>query len=144
MTDNNLDLNEDAVNALLRDTENQSSSTHTAPVTRVSTPASVSVTASQSAPEVNQQRDFFDNFQLFQAYFDNRINSLKSDLISEQDSRSKKIRDDVAIKFKEPGPYDLCHLCRQYGHWRKSCPLNFKNISSANPAINQPAGPGKQ
>lgn len=24
---------------------------------------------------------------------------------------------------REPGQYDICHECKQYGHWRKNCPL---------------------
>lgn len=31
---------------------------------------------------------------------------------------------------REPCPYDICHLCKQYGHWRRNCPLNFKNATN--------------
>ena len=27
---------------------------------------------------------------------------------------------------REPCPWDICHLCKQLGHWRGNCPLNFK------------------
>lgn len=36
---------------------------------------------------------------------------------------------------REPCPWDLCHLCKQYGHWRKNCPLNFKFQNSTNNTI---------
>ncbi|XP_063438634.1 uncharacterized protein LOC134719570 isoform X2 [Mytilus trossulus] len=25
---------------------------------------------------------------------------------------------------REPTQYDMCHQCKQFGHWRKNCPLN--------------------
>ncbi|VDI39363.1 Hypothetical predicted protein [Mytilus galloprovincialis] len=25
---------------------------------------------------------------------------------------------------REPAQYDTCHQCKQFGHWRKNCPLN--------------------
>jgi hypothetical protein len=27
---------------------------------------------------------------------------------------------------REPCPWDLCRLCKQTGHWRRDCPLNYR------------------
>jgi len=48
-------------------------------------------------------RDLIDTFELFKNVLDHKLVNLKSDLISEQDSRSKKYREDSNIKFKSEG-----------------------------------------
>ncbi|VDI10294.1 Hypothetical predicted protein [Mytilus galloprovincialis] len=30
---------------------------------------------------------------------------------------------------REPCTMDICHYCKQYGHWRRNCPLNFNLLS---------------
>ena len=44
-----------------------------------------------------------DTFELFKNYFDNKIGELKSELVQEQDSISKKLKEEVSIKFKHEG-----------------------------------------
>ncbi|VDI56459.1 Hypothetical predicted protein [Mytilus galloprovincialis] len=29
---------------------------------------------------------------------------------------------------------DICHYCKQYGHWRRNCPLNFKSATASAPS----------
>ena len=48
-------------------------------------------------------RELVDTFELFKNFLDHKLVNLKSDLISEQDSRSKKYREDSNIKFKSEG-----------------------------------------
>lgn len=48
-------------------------------------------------------RDLVATFELFKNVLDHKLVNLKSDLISEQDSRSKKYREDSNIKFKSEG-----------------------------------------
>lgn len=31
-----------------------------------------------------------------------------------------------SLARREPCACDVCHLCKQFGHWRKNCPLNVK------------------
>lgn len=38
---------------------------------------------------------------------------------------------------REPCQYDMCYNCRQFGHWRKNCPLNNFKSSSYNSRNNQ-------
>lgn len=56
-------------------------------------------------PSVNSAcgRDLVDTFELFKNFLDHKLVNLKSDLISEQDSRSTKYREDSNIKFKSEG-----------------------------------------
>lgn len=35
---------------------------------------------------------------------------------------------------REPCPMDICHYCKQYGHWRRNCPLNFKSATASAPS----------
>jgi hypothetical protein len=42
-------------------------------------------------------------FELFKVYFDNKLGDLKSELIQEQDSPTKKLKEDVSLKFKHEG-----------------------------------------
>ena len=48
-------------------------------------------------------RELVDTFELFKTFLDHKLVNLKSDLISEQDSRSKKYREDSNIKVKSEG-----------------------------------------
>ena len=37
---------------------------------------------------------------------------------------------------REPCPWDLCHLCKNYGHWRKNCPAATTTLSTVpTPAV---------
>jgi hypothetical protein len=47
--------------------------------------------------------DLVDTFELFKVYFDNKLGDLKSELIQEQDSLTKKLKEDVSLKFKHEG-----------------------------------------
>ena len=47
--------------------------------------------------------DLHDAFQLFKHYMDGQIGDLKSTLLNEQAAFTKKIKDDVSIKFKYEG-----------------------------------------
>ena len=44
-----------------------------------------------------------DTFELFKVYFDNKLGDLKSELVQEQDSLTKKLKGDVSLKFKHEG-----------------------------------------
>ncbi|CAC5391544.1 unnamed protein product [Mytilus coruscus] len=52
---------------------------------------------------VEERRDLADTFELFKVYFDNKLVDLKSDLVREQDVISKKINEEVSLKFKHEG-----------------------------------------
>jgi hypothetical protein len=60
-----------------------------------------------SHPSINPaqlpRQDLIDAYNLSQNYLDHKIVDLKSDLLSEQDSLSKKFRDESSIKFKSGG-----------------------------------------
>jgi len=47
--------------------------------------------------------DLVDTFQLSKSYLDVKLVDLKQDLISEQDSFTQKVKDDVNQKFKKEG-----------------------------------------
>jgi len=49
------------------------------------------------------RQDIVDTFNLLRNYLEHKIVDLKSDLFSEQDSVSKKFRDESSIKFKSEG-----------------------------------------
>ena len=51
----------------------------------------------------SSQRDLHDTFQLFKSYMDGKMVDLESKLIHEQDAMSKKIKEEVAIKFNHEG-----------------------------------------
>ena len=44
-----------------------------------------------------------DTFQLFKFYMEGKMGELESKLVREQDAMSKKLKDDVSIKFKHEG-----------------------------------------
>ncbi|CAC5371828.1 unnamed protein product [Mytilus coruscus] len=52
---------------------------------------------------VEERRDLADTFELFKVYFDNKLVDLKSDLVREQDVISKKLKEEVSLKFKHEG-----------------------------------------
>ena len=60
-----------------------------------------------SHPSINPaqlpRQDLIDTYNLSRSYLDHSIVDLKSDLLSEQDSLSKKFRDESSIKFKSGG-----------------------------------------
>ena len=60
-----------------------------------------------SHPSINPaqlpRQDLIDTYNLSRNYLDHSIVDLKSDLLSEQDSLSKKFRDESSIKFKSGG-----------------------------------------
>ena len=55
-------------------------------------------TAKDKAPQ-----DLLDTFQLFKLYMDGKMENLESKLVREQDAISKKIKEDVSIKFRHEG-----------------------------------------
>lgn len=55
------------------------------------------------SPVRRENRDLVDTFELFKTYFDHRLGDLKSELVQEQDNISKKLKEDVSIKFKHEG-----------------------------------------
>ena len=64
-------------------------------------------TSTRSHPSINPaqlpRQDLIDTYNLSRNYLDHKIVDLKSDLLSEQDSLSKKFRDESSIKFKSGG-----------------------------------------
>lgn len=48
-------------------------------------------------------QDLVDTFQLFRSYLDHKLVDLKTDILSEQKSFTKKFREDTSIKFKSEG-----------------------------------------
>ena len=54
-------------------------------------------------PAPKSKQDLVDTFELFQTYMDHKLVDLKSDLISEQESLSLKVKDEVSLKFKSEG-----------------------------------------
>jgi len=56
-----------------------------------------------SSANVNNSRDLVDTFDLFKNYLDHKLLDFKSDLFSQQDSLSKKYREEVNLKFKNEG-----------------------------------------
>ncbi len=59
--------------------------------------------ATPNSSSSNQQGDFFQNFEFFRTYFDNKLSTLKSDILSEQDVLTKKFREESSIKFRSEG-----------------------------------------
>ena len=51
----------------------------------------------------NAPKDILDAFQLFKQYMDVKVDKLESKLIDAQDLMSKKLKEDVSIKFKHEG-----------------------------------------
>ena len=51
----------------------------------------------------SNNRDLVDTFELFKTYFDNKIGDRKSELVQEQDFISRKLKEEVSIKFKHEG-----------------------------------------
>jgi hypothetical protein len=56
----------------------------------------------QGEPQPHKS-DLVDTFQLFKSYLDFKLIDLKQDLISEQDSFTPKVKDDVNQQFKKEG-----------------------------------------
>lgn len=56
-----------------------------------------------NATREKESRDLVDTFELFKVYFDNKLGDLKSELVQEQDSLTKKLKEDVSLKFKHEG-----------------------------------------
>ena len=64
------------------------------------------------APALNQdtpsqpnqpKQDLVDTFDLFKTYLDHKLHDLKSDIISEQENLSLKVKEQVNLKFKTEG-----------------------------------------
>ena len=66
------------------------------PTTRIE---SIRTESSNSAT----QRDLVDTFDLFKNYFDRKLVDLKSDILSEKDSLTRKFREEAYLKFKSEG-----------------------------------------
>jgi len=56
----------------------------------------------QGEPQLPKS-DLVDTFQLLKSYLDFKLVDLKQDLISEQDSSTQKVKDDINKKFKKEG-----------------------------------------
>ena len=56
-----------------------------------------------NATRRKESLDLVDTFELFKVYFDNKLSDLKSELVREQDSLTKKLKEDVSLKFKHEG-----------------------------------------
>ena len=54
-------------------------------------------------PSKEVNNDLHDTFQLFKFYMEGKMGELESKLVREQDAMSKKLKDDVSIKFKHEG-----------------------------------------
>ncbi|VDI71688.1 Hypothetical predicted protein [Mytilus galloprovincialis] len=59
--------------------------------------------SSDGANRSSSDRNLHDTFSLFKLYVDGKMNSLESKLVREQDAMSKKIKEEVSIKFKHEG-----------------------------------------
>ncbi|CAG2196767.1 unnamed protein product [Mytilus edulis] len=59
--------------------------------------------SSDGANRSSSDRDLHDTFSLFKLYMDGKMDSLESKLVREQDAMSKKIKEEVSIKFKHEG-----------------------------------------
>jgi hypothetical protein len=54
--------------------------------------------------QANQPRqDLVDTFELFKTYLDHKLHNFKSDIISEQENLSLKVKEQVNLKFKSEG-----------------------------------------
>jgi hypothetical protein len=49
------------------------------------------------------KQDLVDTFDLFKTYLDHKLHDLKSDIISEQENLSLKVKEQVNLKFKSEG-----------------------------------------
>ena len=60
---------------------------------------------SQDTPSQPNQpkQDLVDTFDLFKTYLDHKLHDLKSDIISEQENLSLKVKEQVNLKFKSEG-----------------------------------------
>ena len=66
--------------------------------------AEISQPREDSLPNATRRKeslDLVDTFELFKVYFDNKLGDLKSELV--QDSLTKKLKEDVSLKFKREG-----------------------------------------
>ncbi len=74
----------------------------------------------------NRDRDLVDTFKLFTTYLDTKLSDLKTDIISEQESISLKVKEDVNLKFKSEGnkiQYRFNEdILANLGKLRKHCP----------------------
>jgi len=82
--------------------------THTANTNSESqSPSNPAHTFSQSecnpSDSQGQRQDLFETFQLFKTYLDHNFVDFKSDILSEQDTLTKKFREESNIKFKSEG-----------------------------------------
>ena len=72
--------------------------------------AEISQPRDDSSPNATRKKeslDLVDTFELFKVYFDNKLGDLKSELVQEQDSLTKKLKEDVSLKFKHEGSINL-------------------------------------
>ena len=75
---------------------------HTANTNSESQPPSHTISQSEHNPSDSQgqRQDLFDTFQLFKTYLDHKFVDFKSDILSEQDTLTKKFREESNIKFR--------------------------------------------
>ncbi|CAC5410557.1 unnamed protein product [Mytilus coruscus] len=94
-----------------------------------------SAAVNQESSESRQ--DLVDTFDLFKTYFDHKLSDLKSEIISEQEHLSYKVKEDVNLKFRSEGN----KIQYRFNEENKSSLgyLNYRNILVQLEKRNRPA-----